>query len=58
MNKTVLITGASSGFEKLTTRLFYKNGWNVVAPMRSPHQEPELKQVKKFSKPHQNTIQT
>ena len=41
-NKTVLITGASSGFGKLTAQLFHKNGWNVVASMRSPQSEKEL----------------
>jgi NAD(P)-dependent dehydrogenase (short-subunit alcohol dehydrogenase family) len=41
-NKTVLITGASSGFGKTTARLFSKNGWNVVATMRRPEAETEL----------------
>ncbi|MCF0068856.1 SDR family oxidoreductase [Dyadobacter sp. CY261] len=42
MTKTVLITGASSGFGKDAVRLFQKNGWNVVASMRSPEREAEL----------------
>ena len=29
--KTVLITGCSSGFGKLTAKSFHKNGWNVIA---------------------------
>lgn len=42
MKKTVLITGASSGFGKATAKLFYNNGWNVIATMRSPEKETEL----------------
>ena len=42
MTKTVLITGASSGFGKDAVRLFHKNGWNVIASMRSPEKETEL----------------
>lgn len=40
--KTVLITGCSSGFGKLAAKLFNKNGWNVIATMRSPEKETEL----------------
>ncbi|MGQ1784800.1 SDR family oxidoreductase [Saccharicrinis sp. GN24d3] len=40
--KTILITGCSSGFGKLTAKLFHKNGWNVIATMRSPEKETEL----------------
>lgn len=42
MKKTILITGASSGFGKETAKLFQKNGWNVIATMRSPDKEQEL----------------
>ena len=45
MSNTVLITGASSGFGKLTAKKFQKEGWNVVATMRSPQKENELKQL-------------
>ncbi|QEC79817.1 SDR family oxidoreductase [Mucilaginibacter ginsenosidivorax] len=42
MKKTVLITGASSGFGKEAVKLFHKNNWNVIATMRSPEKETEL----------------
>jgi NADP-dependent 3-hydroxy acid dehydrogenase YdfG len=42
MNKTILITGSSSGIGKATARLFHQRGWNVIASMRSPDAEAEL----------------
>jgi NAD(P)-dependent dehydrogenase (short-subunit alcohol dehydrogenase family) len=36
MNKTVLITGTSSGYGKATAELFLERGWNVIATMRQP----------------------
>jgi NAD(P)-dependent dehydrogenase (short-subunit alcohol dehydrogenase family) len=45
MKKTVLITGASSGFGKVTAKLFARNGWHVVATMRRPGEEKELVSV-------------
>ena len=36
MAKTVLITGASSGFGKDAALFFKSKGWNVAASMRSP----------------------
>ncbi|UBM58779.1 SDR family oxidoreductase [Marinilongibacter aquaticus] len=45
MQKTVLITGASSGFGKETAKLFQKKGWKVIASMRSPEKESELNQL-------------
>ncbi len=43
--KTVLITGCSSGFGKLSAKTFHKNSWNVIATMRSPQKETELTQL-------------
>jgi len=42
MKKTVLITGASSGFGKVAAKLFHTKDWNVIASMRSPEKETEL----------------
>ncbi len=41
-NKTVLITGSSSGIGKATVLRFQQAGWNVAATMRSPEKEAEL----------------
>lgn len=45
MNKTILITGSSSGIGKATAKYFQSKGWNVVATMRSPEKEEELNQL-------------
>jgi NAD(P)-dependent dehydrogenase (short-subunit alcohol dehydrogenase family) len=42
MSQTILITGCSTGFGKLTAKLFHEKGWNVIATMRSPEKETEL----------------
>ena len=42
--KTIVITGASSGIGKATARLFFDKGWNVVATMRNPAAERDLKE--------------
>ncbi|MWB94337.1 SDR family NAD(P)-dependent oxidoreductase [Flavobacterium sp. GA093] len=42
MQKTIFITGASSGLGKATARLFQSKGWNVIATMRKPEEEKEL----------------
>lgn len=36
MTRTILITGASSGYGKATAEFFMSRGWNVVATMRRP----------------------
>ena len=52
MTKTVLITGASSGFGNLTAKTFQREGWNVVATMRSPEKEQELTNLKNMLVTH------
>lgn len=42
MNRTILITGSSSGIGAATARLFHDKGWNVVATMRVPEHETAL----------------
>lgn len=42
MNKTIFITGASSGLGKETAKLFALKGWTVIAAMRHPEKETEL----------------
>jgi NAD(P)-dependent dehydrogenase (short-subunit alcohol dehydrogenase family) len=45
MNKTVLITGTSSGIGKAAAIYFANNGWNVAATMRSPEKDSEIKNL-------------
>ena len=47
MNKTVLITGTSSGLGRAAARLFVAKGWNVVATMRRPERETELDRLER-----------
>lgn len=45
MQKTIFITGASTGLGKATAKLFQSKGWNVIATMRNPEKETELSQL-------------
>lgn len=45
MQKTIFITGASSGIGRATAKLFHSKGWNVIATMRTPEKETELSQL-------------
>lgn len=42
MNKTILITGASTGIGKLTAIYFAEKGWNVSATMRTTEKGKDL----------------
>lgn len=41
-NKTIVVTGTSSGFGKAIVEEFAVHGWNVAASVRSPAQHSEL----------------
>ena len=45
MNKTILITGSSTGIGRATALKFQKEGWNVIATMRTPEKEEELNKL-------------
>ncbi len=45
MSKTILITGSSTGIGRATVLKFQKEGWNVIATMRTPEKETELNQL-------------
>ena len=45
MNKTILITGTSSGLGKVAAQKFAAEGWNMVATMRAPEKETDLTQL-------------
>lgn len=42
MNKTIFITGTSSGLGKAAAKLFASKSWTVIAAMRQPEKETEL----------------
>lgn len=46
MQKTIFITGASSGLGKATAKLFQSKAWCVIATMRNPEKETELNKLK------------
>src|SRR5882672_2543609 len=43
--KTIFITGSSSGLGRATATLFASKGWKVIATMRNPEKETELNQL-------------
>jgi NAD(P)-dependent dehydrogenase (short-subunit alcohol dehydrogenase family) len=43
--KTIFITGSSSGLGRATTKLFSSKAWKVVATMRNPDKETELDEL-------------
>lgn len=45
MTQTILITGTSSGIGLASAKRFAAAGWNVVATMRSPEKDTELRQL-------------
>lgn len=45
MQKTIFITGASSGLGKATAKLFQEKAWKVIATMRRPEEEQELNKL-------------
>ena len=45
MNKTIFITGASSGLGKVTAKLFAEKGWTVIATIRNIELASELSQL-------------
>jgi NAD(P)-dependent dehydrogenase (short-subunit alcohol dehydrogenase family) len=40
--KTIFITGSSSGLGRAAAKLFASKGWKVIATMRAPEKETEL----------------
>lgn len=49
MQKTIFITGTSTGLGKATAKLFHSEGWNVIATMRNPEMETELTQLENIT---------
>jgi NAD(P)-dependent dehydrogenase (short-subunit alcohol dehydrogenase family) len=43
--KTIFITGSSSGLGRATAKLFVAKGWRVIATMRNPEKETELSKL-------------
>ena len=45
IQKTIFITGSSSGLGRATAKLFAAKGWKVIATMRNPDKETELNKL-------------
>lgn len=43
--RTIFITGSSSGLGRATAKLFASRGWKVIATMRNPDKETELDKI-------------
>jgi len=43
--KSIFITGSSSGLGRATAKLFASKGWKVIATMRNPEKETELNNI-------------
>src|ERR1700722_8310039 len=43
--RTIFMTGTSSGLGKAAVKLFAGRGWKVIATMRRPEEETELRQL-------------
>jgi short-subunit dehydrogenase len=57
MQKTVIITGTSSGIGKETALYFHNKGWNVVATMRNPEKrDTELHKIKGIDLAHLDVL--
>lgn len=44
-DKAIFITGASAGLGRATAKLFASKGWKVIATMRDPNKEKELRNL-------------
>ena len=45
ISKTIFISGSSSGLGRASAKLFASKGWRVIASMRNPEKETELKNI-------------
>jgi NAD(P)-dependent dehydrogenase (short-subunit alcohol dehydrogenase family) len=60
MNKVIVVTGASSGFGRLTSEALARAGHTVYASMRETtgRNAPEVKKISAFSKEHKVDLRT
>lgn len=49
MQKTIFITGASSGLGRASAILFQSKGWHVIASMRNPGKETDLSKLENIT---------